>query len=37
MMVQLVDYLWLMTGDTGTVVVLEQARQAPLPAWLSDC
>jgi anti-sigma regulatory factor (Ser/Thr protein kinase) len=29
-----VDRAWLLTGPTGTTVVLEQDRQAAEPAWL---
>jgi PAS domain S-box-containing protein len=29
-----VDRAWLLTGPTGTTVVLEQAQQAAEPAWL---
>jgi anti-sigma regulatory factor (Ser/Thr protein kinase) len=34
MMLQTSDRLWLLTGPTGTTVVLEQGREAPLPNWL---
>lgn len=33
MMLQASDRLWLLTGPTGTVVVLEQDRAVPEPAW----
>ncbi len=33
MMLQATDRLWLLTGPTGTIVVLEQDRSAPEPAW----
>jgi PAS domain S-box-containing protein len=36
MMLQTTDRLWLLTGPTGTTVVLEQGRKAPLPNWLSE-
>jgi anti-sigma regulatory factor (Ser/Thr protein kinase) len=29
------DRVWLLTGPTGTTVVLEQGRHAPPPGWLS--
>lgn len=35
MMLQAADRLWLLTGPTGTIVVLEQDRLAPEPAWSS--
>ncbi len=34
LMLQTADRLYLLTGPTGTSVVLEQARTAPEPAWL---
>ncbi len=34
MMIETVDRLWLLTGPSGTTVVLEQDRQAPAPGWL---
>jgi PAS domain S-box-containing protein len=34
MMIETADRLYLMTGPTGTTVVLEQDRERPLPAWL---
>jgi PAS domain S-box-containing protein len=36
MMLQTADRLWLLTGPTGTTVVLEQSREAPLPEWLGE-
>ena len=33
MMLQTVDRVYLLTGPTGTTVVLEQEREPPLPAW----
>ncbi len=33
MMLQTTDRLWLLTGPSGTTVVLEQERTAPAPAW----
>jgi PAS domain S-box-containing protein len=35
MMLQTADAVWLLTGPTGTSVVLEQAREAPEPGWLA--
>lgn len=29
-----VDRVWLLTGPTGTTVVLEQERKAPQPSWM---
>ncbi len=34
MMLETIDRLYLLTGPTGTTVVLEQERDRPLPAWL---
>ena len=34
MMLKTADRIWLLTGDTGTTVVLEQDRMAPEPEWL---
>ena len=34
LMLQTTDRLWLLTGPTGTTVVLEQDRQPPEPAWM---
>ena len=34
MMLETADRLYLLTGPTGTTVVLEQQRDKPLPAWL---
>ncbi len=36
MMLQTADRLWLLTGPTGTTVVLEQDRHPPGPAWMQD-
>ena len=33
LMLQTTDRLWLLTGPTGTTVVLEQDRTPPLPLW----
>jgi anti-sigma regulatory factor (Ser/Thr protein kinase) len=33
MMIQTCDRLFLLTGPQGTTLVLEQGREAPLPAW----
>jgi PAS domain S-box-containing protein len=30
------DRVWLLTGPTGTTVVIEQDRTPPLPAWVRD-
>ena len=35
MMLQTADAVWLLTGPTGTTVVLEQGREAPEPGWLA--
>ena len=35
LMLNTVDRVWLMTSGAGTVVVIEQQRPEPLPAWLS--
>jgi anti-sigma regulatory factor (Ser/Thr protein kinase) len=35
-MLQTADRLWLLTGPTGTTVVLEQGREAPPPNWLME-
>jgi hypothetical protein len=35
-MLQTCDRVWLLTGAGGTIVVLEQERNAPEPAWLRD-
>lgn len=29
------DKVWLLTGPTGTTIVIEQNRDAPLPEWLA--
>lgn len=34
MMLQNAARLWLLTGPSGTTVVLEQGRETPLPNWL---
>jgi PAS domain S-box-containing protein len=34
MMLDLADRVWILTGPTGTTLVLEQERLEPLPAWL---
>jgi hypothetical protein len=34
MMLQTCDRVYLLTGATGTTVVLEQERNAPEPTWL---
>ena len=34
MMLETADRLYLLTGPTGTTVILEQERDRPLPAWL---
>ncbi len=34
LMLQTTDRLWLLTGPTGTTVVLEQDHQPPVPAWM---
>jgi PAS domain S-box-containing protein len=31
-----VDRVWLLTGPTGTTVVLQQSREEPTPSWLAD-
>jgi PAS domain S-box-containing protein len=36
LMLQTIDRLWLLTGPSGTTVVLEQGREAPLPNWLTE-
>jgi anti-sigma regulatory factor (Ser/Thr protein kinase) len=36
MMLQTCDRVWLLTGASGTTVVLEQERNAPEPAWMRD-
>jgi PAS domain S-box-containing protein len=30
------DKVWLLTGPTGTTLVLQQARDEPLPSWFTD-
>ena len=34
LMLNTVDRVWLLTGPSGTTIVLEQDRMAPAPAWL---
>ncbi|BDI28375.1 hypothetical protein CCAX7_004260 [Capsulimonas corticalis] len=34
MMLETADRVYLLTGSTGTIVILEQERVQPLPAWL---
>ncbi|BDI30573.1 hypothetical protein CCAX7_26240 [Capsulimonas corticalis] len=34
MMLETSDRVYLLTGSNGTTVVLEQEREAPIPAWL---
>lgn len=34
LMLKTVDNIWLLTGTTGTTVVIEQFRTPPEPAWL---
>jgi len=34
MILRTVDRCWLLTGETGTTVVLEQRREEPQPDWL---
>jgi len=34
MMLSTSDRVFLLTGPTGTTVVLEQERQSPSPDWL---
>lgn len=36
LMLRTIDRLYLLTGSTGTTVVLEQYRVTPLPDWLAD-
>ena len=36
MTLETIDRLSLLTGPSGTIVVIEQDRVAPLPAWLSE-
>ncbi|MEO7719063.1 MAG: hypothetical protein ABIY70_22935 [Capsulimonas sp.] len=31
-----VDRLWLLTGSTGTTIVMEQDRVRPRASWLSE-
>jgi len=35
-MLRTVDRLWLLTGPSGTTVVLEQDHDPPLPSWLRE-
>ena len=34
MMLNSVDRIWLLTGPSGTTIVMEQDREEPPPAWL---
>ena len=34
MILQSVDHVWLLTGPGGTLVIMEQGREEPPPAWL---
>ncbi len=34
LMLETVDYLYLLTGPGGTTVVLEQERDKPIPGWM---
>lgn len=34
LMLETVDRLYLLTGPSGTTIVLEQEQDRPLPAWL---
>ena len=36
MMLKTADRIWLLTGPSGTTVVLEQDREAPEPDWFRD-
>lgn len=36
MMLETADHLYLLTGPEGTTAVIEQEREPPLPAWLSE-
>jgi len=36
MMLETIDRLYLLTGNSGTTVVLEQEIERPLPAWLAE-
>ena len=36
LMLQTIDHVYLLTGPTGTTVVLEQDKVAPIPAWAMD-
>ncbi len=36
MMLKTADRIFLLTGPSGTSVVLEQEREAPEPAWLRE-
>ena len=35
-MLETIDRLYLLTGPTGTTVVIEQSCLSPLPLWLQD-
>ncbi|MEI6915420.1 MAG: PAS domain S-box protein, partial [Armatimonadota bacterium] len=34
MMLEMADRMWLLTGDTGTTVVIEQHAKRPEPTWM---
>ena len=36
LMLETIDRLYLLTGPTGTTVVIEQSCFSPLPLWLQD-
>ena len=36
LMLRTIDRLYLLTGPSGTIVVLEQYRATPLPDWPAD-
>ena len=36
MTLQSADRIYLLTGASGTTVVLEQERDEPLPAWMQS-
>jgi len=36
MMLETADHLYLLTGPEGPTAVIEQEREPPLPAWLSE-
>ncbi len=37
MMLKMADRVWLLTGQQGTTVVIEQDREAPEPDWFGMC